>query len=267
MPNLHATFSGTIPEYYDRCLGPAWFGPFGRELAALLPADPGGDVLEIACGTGLVTRELRDRLAPSRRLVASDLNPPMLDHARSKLAGRAIEWREADAQMLPFRDREFAAVACALGFMFMPDKPKAFSEARRVLMDGGTLILSVWDRAEENPAARIYAETIESLFPGDEEVRFRLPWSMHDEAALRKLLTDARFDSVRMEKKRLPVAGVDARTIATGQVRGTPRGLLLEKKGVSMERAIDSVTKAIEKHIASGASLHGQAILVQARAA
>ena len=265
--SLHSTFSGSIPEYYDRCLGPAWFGPFARELAAWLPPDPGGDVLEIACGTGLVTRELRQRLAPSRRLVASDLNKPMLDYARSKLGDRGIEWREADAQNLPFRDGEFGAAACALGFMFMPDKPKAFSEARRVLKEGGTLILSVWDRAEENSGARIYAETIESLFPGDEDMRFRIPWSMHDEAALRKLLTDGRFAIARMEKKRLPVGDVDARTIATGQVRGTPRGLLLEKKGVSMDAAIDSVTKAIEKHLASGAKMHGQAILVEARAA
>jgi len=266
--SLHTTFSGSIPEYYDRCLGPAWFGPFGRELAALLPADPGGDVLEIACGTGLVTRELRQRLAPSRRLVASDLNKPMLDYARSKLGDRAIEWREADAQALPFRDGEFAAVACALGFMFMPDKPKAFAQARRVLMPNGTLILSVWDRAEENDAARIYAETIEAMFPGDEEMRFRLPWSMHDQDALRKLLGDARFEVVRMEKKRLSVSDVDPRTIATGQVRGTPRGLLLEKKGVSMDEAIEHVANAIAKFLASpGARLHGQAILVEARAA
>jgi SAM-dependent methyltransferase len=247
--SLHTTFSGSIPEYYDRCLGPAWFGPFGRELAALLPPDPGGDVLEIACGTGLVTRELRERLAPSRRLVASDLNKPMLDYARSKLG-------------------EFAAVACALGFMFMPDKPKAFSQARRVLKRGGTLILSVWDRAEENDAARIYAETIEALFPGDQEMRFRLPWSMHDQVALRKLLGDARFEVARMEKKRLSVGDVDARTIATGQVRGTPRGLLLERKGVSMDEAIERVASAIAKYLASpGARLHGQAILVEARAA
>jgi SAM-dependent methyltransferase len=266
--SLHSTFSGSIPEYYDRCLGPAWFGPFGRELAALLPQDPGGDVLEIACGTGLVTRELRARLAPSRRLVASDLNKPMLDYARSKLGDRGIEWREADAQALPFREGEFAAVACALGFMFMPDKPKAFSQARRVLKRGGTLILSVWDRAEENDAARIYAETIEAMFPGDEDMRFRLPWAMHDESALRKLLADARFDVVRIEKKRLSAGDVDPRTIATGQVRGTPRGLLLERKGVSMDEAIERVTRAIEQHLSPpGARLHGQAILVEARAA
>jgi len=264
MTDLQRTFSGSIPEYYDKCLGPAWFDPFGRELANLLPADPGGDVLEIACGTGLVTRRLRQRLAPSRRLVASDLSKPMLEYARGKSSDlKGIEWREADATKLPFADREFAAVACALGFMFMPDKKAAFGEARRVLRDGGLLIFSVWDRIEENDCARLYAETIENLFPNDPEIRFRLPWDMHEEKQLRQLLKEGRFEAKRIEKKRLAIGPVDARTIATGQVRGTPRGLLLEKRGMSMDEAIDRVTAALEK---AAGEQYGQAILIEARA-
>ena len=267
--DLRTSFTGSIPEYYDRCLGPAWFDPFAQQVASMLPADPGGDVLEIACGTGLVTRRLRERLAPSRRLVASDLNTPMLDYARGKLAHlQNIEWRQADATRLPFRDGEFAAAVCALGFMFVPDKNAAFSEARRVLARDGRFFMSVWDRAEENPCSMIYAETIENLFPGDEEIRFRIPWSMHDVPALRKYLVDAGFEPVRIDKRRLPLGNVDARTIATGQVRGTPRGLLLEKKGMSMDEAIDRVTKAIEDYLsAHGGTMTGQAILVEARAA
>jgi SAM-dependent methyltransferase len=262
MVNLHTTFGGSIPEYYDRCLGPAQFDPFGRELASLVPRDPGGDLLEIACGTGLVTRRLRDRLDPARRLVASDLSKPMLDYARASLAGiKGIEWHEADAMKLPFADAEFGAVVCALGFMFVPDKPAAFAEARRVLKDGGRLYFSVWDRLEENSCATVSAEAIERLFPDDPEIRFRLPWSMHDEAMLRKLLDDSGFERVRIERKRLPIVG-DARTIATGGVRGTPRGVLLEKRGLSMDEAIDRVTVALEK----AGPVHGQVLLVEARA-
>jgi SAM-dependent methyltransferase len=245
--SLHTTFGGSIPEYYDRCVGAAWFGPFGRALAERVPMDPGGDVLEIACGTGLVTRSVRERLVPSRKLVATDLSKPMLDYASAKLSDlQGIEWREADGTRLPFGDGGFGAVVCALGVMFMPDKQGAFSEAHRVLKPGGMYALSTWDRIEENICAQVYAETIESLFPGDEEVRFRLPWSMHDERQLRRYLEGAGFGSIVIEKKRLPVTG-DARTIATGQVRGTPRGSMLEKKGMSMEEAIDRVTVALGK--------------------
>jgi SAM-dependent methyltransferase len=264
MVDLHTTFAGSIPEYYDRCLGPAQFDPFGRELAVLVPRDPGGDVLEIACGTGLVTRRLRDRLDPARRLVASDLSKPMLDYARASLAGiEGIEWREADAMKLPFEDREFAAVVCALGVMFVPDKIATFGEMRRVLVDGGKLYFSVWDRLEENSLAKVFAETIEAHFPGDAEVRFRLPWEMHDPALLRRLLADAGFDRVKIDTKRLQITGVDARTLATGQVRGTPRGALLEKRGMPMEKAIELVTEAIGKID----SAYGQALLIEARAA
>ncbi len=268
MANLHATFSGSIPEHYDRALGRAWFDRFGIELARRVPADPGGDVLETACGTGIVTRRLRERLDPSRRLVATDLSKPMLDYARASLAGvKGIDWQEADVTKLPFADREFALVACSFGVMFVPDKKAAFSEARRVLNDGGSFVFSVWDRIEENPCALAYAQEVESLAPGNPELRFRLPWEMHDEEGLRALLAGARFEALRIEKKRLPIEGTDARTIATGQTRGTPRGLLLEKLGISLDHAIDRVTARLEKMGgADNFRSHGQAIYVEARA-
>ena len=245
--DVRAAFGGSIPEYYDNCLGPAWFGPAAVELAKRMPADPGGDVLELACGTGLVTRELRRKLAPSRMLVATDLNKPMLDHASGKLSGLAgLEWKVADAMSLPFDDGRFGAVACGLGLMFVPDKKKTVAEMRRVTKPGGWLVLSTWDRIEENTYAKLYAETIEGRFPDDPEIRFRLPWELHDEAVIRQLLMGCGFKDVVVEKVRLAVGG-DARTIAIGQVRGTPRGLLLEKKGMSMDEAIDRVTAAIEK--------------------
>lgn len=268
MTDLKASFTGSIPEYYDRYLGPAWFATFAADLARRLPAKPPGDVLEIACGTGLVTRHLRERLDPRVLLVATDLSKGMLDYARAAVGERAkLDWREADATRLPFGDGEFAAVVCSFGVMFVPDKPAAFREARRVLRAGGTFLFNVWDRMEANPTAIAAAEVIEGFFPGDEEIRFRVPFEMHDEAMLRRLLDDAHFDTVGIETVRLPVGGVSARTIATGQVRGTPRGLLIEKKGVPLEKAIDGIAAALEK--VGGADpyrSHGQAKVIEARA-
>lgn len=144
MAELKASFSGSIPEYYDSCLGPAYFDPFARDLAQRLPAKPPSDVLEIACGTGLVTRRVRERLDPAFRLIATDLSKPMLDYARAKLGGnKGIEWREADAVNLPFGDGEFGALVCAFGLMFVPDKSAALREARRVLRNDGILLLNV----------------------------------------------------------------------------------------------------------------------------
>src|SRR5215207_10404086 len=109
MVSASASFTG--PQYYNDCLGPIWFDPFAADLVQRLPQRPPGDVLEIACGTGLITKRLRERLSPSVRLVATDLSKAMLDYAREKLDGReGIDWREADALKLPFDDGKFGAV-------------------------------------------------------------------------------------------------------------------------------------------------------------
>jgi len=267
MVDLSTSFSGSIPQYYDMCLGPAWFDAFAADLAQRLPTKPPGDVLEIACGTGLLTRRVRERLDPSVRLVASDLSKAMLDYARGKLGdANGIEWREADAVSLPFHDGEFGALVCGFGVMFVPDKEAALGEARRVLKDGGILLFNVWDRIEENPHGAAYAEVIEGLFPGDEEMRFRIPYEMHDPALLRRLLTQAQFANIRIEKKRLQLSTASARTIAIGQIRGTPRSLLIEKRGVSLDEVVEKVTAALEK-IGGADPYRGpiQAIVVEAR--
>lgn len=268
MVDLRASFTGSIPEYYDSCLGPAWFDAFAADLAQRLPANPPGDVLEIACGTGLLTRHVRERLDPGLRLVATDLSKAMLDYARGKLGERkGIEWREADAVRLPFVDGEFGAVVCAFGVMFVPDRQAAFREARRVLREGGILLFNVWDRIEENPHAAAGAEVIETLFPGDEEMRFRIPFEMHDPVLLRGLLAGARFREVRIEKKRLQLDRVSARTVAIGQIRGTPRSLLIEKRGVPLDDVVGKATAALAK--IGGADPYrapAQAVVVEARA-
>jgi len=140
MAQFGADFGGSMPEYYDRILGPAQFDAFAADIAGRLPAKPPGPVLEIACGTGRVTAKLRARLAPEVRLVASDLSEQMLGYARSRVPGD-IEWQAADASALPFEGGRFAATVCSFGIMFVPDKNKALSEMRRVLADGGTLLL------------------------------------------------------------------------------------------------------------------------------
>ncbi|HUP98728.1 MAG TPA: methyltransferase domain-containing protein [Usitatibacter sp.] len=264
--NARATFGGSIPEYYDRCLGKAYFGPPAAELARRMPPKPDGDVLEIACGTGLVTRRLRARLDPSVRLMATDLSPAMLAYARSNVGDEGIDWREADASRLPFGDRQFGAVACALGFMFVPDKAVALAEARRVLKPGGLLLFSVWDRIEDNPSGLVGAQALEGLAPGDPELVFRTQYELADPKLLQRLVDGAGFRDVRIEQVSMEVSGVDARTIATGQVRGTPRCNLIASKGFDLEKVIDIVTAALAK--SGGADPYrapSRAIMVEAR--
>jgi len=177
-----------------------------------------------------------------------------------------IEWREADALKLPFEDSTFGAVVCGFGIMFVPDRQAALREARRVLADGGILLFNVWDRIEENPHALVNAEVVESLFPGDAEMRFRVPYEMHDPNLLRQLLAGARFRETCIETKRIPMRDADPRSIAIGQIRGTPRGALIEKRGVSLDTVIEKVAEALARTGGDPYGGYAQAIIVQATA-
>jgi SAM-dependent methyltransferase len=263
------SFVGKIPEYYDRCLGPAYFGPFARELAQRVPAHGTGDVLEIACGSGLVTKHLRARIDPKVRIVATDVSGAMIEYARAALAGAAyVEWREANAMQLPFDDGIFGAVVCGLGMMFMPDKVRALKESRRVLGDGGTLHFSVWDAVDHVPHAAAAAEVIEGLIPGDAELRFRIPYEMHDRALLQDLLASSGFADVRIDPVRLPVEADSARTLAVGAIRGTPRSALIEQKGIALDVVIDKLAARLaEVGGAAPYRSYAQALMVGARKA
>jgi len=238
-------FSGSIPEYYDSILGPAQLHAMAADLVKRMPVRPKGDVLELACGTGIVTERLRERTDSNFRLVATDVSEAMLAYARNKVKGK-IDWRLADAAALPFKDETFGAVVCALGVMFIPDKAKLFAEIRRVLTEGGMLLFNTWDRLELNPHAQGASDVMQALFPGDPEMDFsKIPYSFNDEAAIRGLLEAARFRGIEVSKVRIPVDCPSARTFATGQIRGTPRSLLIEKKGGNIEQVIDKVAERL----------------------
>src|SRR5437588_12983987 len=111
-------FAGSIPEIYDRLFVPLIFEPYARDLADRVAKVKPQLVLEIAAGTGVVTRALATELPASARMIATDLNQPMLDRAMSRLSDHRIEWKRADALALPFADQSFDAVICQFGVMF-----------------------------------------------------------------------------------------------------------------------------------------------------
>lgn len=166
-PDSDKVFSGSIAKLYETYLVPLIFEPYAADLANRLVSRSPTRVLEIAAGTGVVTRALASVLSEGASIVATDLNQPMLDHASALGATRPVEWRQADAMQLPFQDETFDAIVCQFGVMFFPDRPKAFSEARRVLRSGGVFIFNTWDQIKENEFANTVTTALESLFPED----------------------------------------------------------------------------------------------------
>ncbi|MDB5883463.1 MAG: SAM-dependent methyltransferase [Ramlibacter sp.] len=189
-------FAGSVPRLYQEHLVPLIFEPYAQDLALRVAARKPGRVLEIAAGTGVVTRHLDRVLAAAADIVATDLNQGMIDTARELGTGRPVQWRQADALQLAFGDGEFDAVVCQFGVMFFPDKARAFSEARRVLRPGGVLHFNVWDRIEENEFADVVTNALASLFPQDPP-RFlaRTPHGYFDHAAIERDLRAGGFAS------------------------------------------------------------------------
>ena len=193
-PNSDKVFSGSIPKQYETFLVPLIFEPYAADLVQRLASRPLARVLEVAAGTGVVTRKLASMLPERVSIVATDLNQSMLDHASTLGATRPVEWRQADAMQLPFEDATFDAVVCQFGVMFFPDKSQAFSELRRVLRRGGVLVFNVWDRIEENEFAHTITTALESVFP-DNPPRFlaRTPHGYYDRLTIERDLAKGGF--------------------------------------------------------------------------
>ena len=269
MENRNAQFAGSIPAAYDRYLGPIFFQPYGEDLAGRLAIDANSSVLELACGTGILTRILRDRLPATVRLVATDLNEPMMRTAAAKFnQNDANEWKQADASSLPFDDRSFDAVVCQFGIMFFPDKTLSAREAHRVLKLGGVFLFNVWDSMEQNPLGRIAHETISSFFKNDPPTFYQVPFGYHDHGEIKGVLEAAGFSDVRIDVVSKVSVAARAEDAAAGLVHGNPVSMAIAERDASLLPVITiAVADALQKHF--GDSMFRapmRAIVVQARA-
>lgn len=192
--DLDRLFTGSIPQLYDEYMVPLIFEPFAADLASRVAKLSPSCLLEIAAGTGVVTRHLANALAPEVRIVATDLNQAMIDRATTVGTSRPVEWHQADAMKLPFSDETFDVVACQFGAMFFPEKPKAFSEAKRVLRSGGTFIFNVWDAIDQNEFAETVTFALQQMFPEDPP-RFmaRTPHGYSDTDVITQHLAESGF--------------------------------------------------------------------------
>ena len=252
-------FVDSVPEMYDRHLGPLLFGQYARDLATRLTAGerPVPRVLEVAAGTGVLTEQLIQLLPDEARLVATDLNPPMLAVADKRLQGHPsrsrVELRQADATALPFTDGSFDAVVCQFGVMFFPDKPLAASETHRILASGGRWLFNVWDSLEENPVQRIGHETISRYFTEDPPQFYKVPFSMHDVETTRELVVSAGFSAVSVIPVRFTAEAPSARHAAIGLVRGNPVIADVEQRGTAgVDEIIEAVAAALARELGDG---------------
>jgi ubiquinone/menaquinone biosynthesis C-methylase UbiE len=176
--------------------------------------------LEIAAGTGRVTRHIRERIPASAKLIASDISENMLGEAKKKLSHLDIEWQHIDAQQLPLNDNSIDLVVCCFGYMFVPDKVEAFAEVYRVLRPGGMFLFTTWDRLEQNAASYITRSIAKEYLEEPLPESYNLATSMSDETLIVQLLQDAGFSKKTIEKVKQFSVSPSAKEAACGLVEG-----------------------------------------------
>ncbi len=178
---LERVLSSSVFDVYDESLVPLAFQAYADDAAVRLADVHAGSILEIAAGTGTVTRAMAVSLPDEVTITATDVVPGMLDRARRTGTARPVAWERANAIALPYESESFDVVVCQFGAMFFDPKRDAFAEARRVLRPGGRFLCSVWDGLDDNDFAAVVNDAVKSHFP-DEPPRFLElePYAYHD---------------------------------------------------------------------------------------
>lgn len=258
---------GNAPEVYETQLVPAIFGPWAPLLVAQAALRAGEQVLDVACGTGVVTHLVAPQVGPTGHVVGLDLNPGMLARARASPPpeGAAVDWREGDAGALPFDVSTFDAVLCQLGFQYFPDRPQAAREMRRILKPTGRLVALVWRALSHSPGFATLATALERNVSPAAAAVMRAPFVFGDSTdEFRGLLTQAGFRTVRVGAEVRMVRFASPAAFVRHQVAGSPlathvaavddtvRETLIREVTAGMQAYVndDGLAFPIEGHIA-----------------
>jgi len=255
MTEADKVFAGNIPALYQQHMVPMLFEPYAQEMANRVARLKPPTLLEIAAGTGVLTRALVSRLADTTEIVATDLNQPMLDLA-VRLQGEKgrVKFRQADALALPFDDGTFDVAVCQFGVMFFPDKAQGYREVRRVLKPGGRYLFSVWDRLSANAFVTFVSEALAERFPADPP-RFmeRTPHGYFDTEAIIDTLRKAGFSEVEVETADKISRAKSAASAAAGYCQGSPlRGEIEARQPGGLLAVTEAVASALAERFGPG---------------
>jgi SAM-dependent methyltransferase len=250
--NSERTHARSPAAIYDELFVPALFTQWAPTMAELAGLRGGQRVLDVACGTGALTCQLPERVAPNGSVVGLDANPEMLEVARGKSA--RVEWILGRAEALPFADASFDAVVSQFGLMFFTDRRAALRELRRVLRPGARFAVAVWDRIEHAPGYAALGRCLEELFEPEVVASFRSPFALGEPRALLELCDRAEIQGARVSRHTGAVrfASLDALLRAERACVWTLGGLLDDSQ---FERLLVHARPALEPFIAADGGL------------
>jgi ubiquinone/menaquinone biosynthesis C-methylase UbiE len=241
-------FSGSIPLNYDEYLGPLLFEAYAVDMARRVSILQPLKVLEVACGTGRLTKQLLEKLSLETSLVATDIDPAMIVLAMDKMVeDTKIQWMIADAVSLPFDDESFDCVAGQFGVMFYSDRVKAYQEAFRVLENGGTFIFNAWDMMSNNHAILLVKELMEQYFPANPPSFYNIPFSYFDQTVIKADLIKGGFSDINTTVLKVNGYSANSYDAAKGLLEGTPIYAAIVAQGVEL---LPELTEALSYRLA-----------------
>ncbi|MDU8942479.1 class I SAM-dependent methyltransferase [Ovoidimarina sediminis] len=239
---------------YEALFVPALFAPWTHHLIRGARAAEGQSVLDVACGSGVLARDVRSRTGPAGRVVGLDPAPGMIAAASEIEPG--IEWVSGAVEDLPFEDGTFDCVVSQFGMMFFQDKAKAASEMRRVIKPGGHLAVAVWNSLDSNPAYNDIIAVLDERVSTEAGDALRLPYSLGDADAAVSVFEGAGFEAAAFETRTEQARFPTSRTMVEAELRGW-----LPLFGITLsEEKIAEVLVQSDSRLAAYASGNGEAV-------
>jgi ubiquinone/menaquinone biosynthesis C-methylase UbiE len=245
-------YSENPAENYERYFVPAIAAPLAEDLLQTAALRPGERVIDVACGTGVVTRGAAARVGGDGSVAGVDVNPAMLHVARAVTPpGTSIRWYEASADAMPLPDDGFDVVLCQMGLQFFPDKVAALREMRRVLAPGGRLVLNL--PGPTPPPLAIFADGLARHIDAKAALFVHLVFSHHDPGELREEVTSAGFQGVDARRETRKFRVPPPREFLWDYVHSTPlANAVLQADDARRESLERDVTAAWQAHVEDG---------------
>ena len=237
---------------YEALFVPALVGQFAPKVADGARVVKGERVLDVACGTGILAREMLKRVGISGRVVGIDAVPGMIEVAQQ--IAPAVEWRQGKAESLPFSDGSFDAVVCQFGLMFFTDRAQAIGEMLRVLSSGGRLAVAVWNSLQSIPAYAAVVELFERTGGQQAADALRAPFVLGDPNEVREMFSDAGANSIEVTTHSGTALFPSIRVMVEADLRGW-----LPVMGVTLsEEQISRILNEAESVLAAYATSDGR---------
>ena len=237
-------FNRSIPQNYQDYLTSFIFDPYAEDLVERIGTKTGTtslkNVLELACGTGAVTKRLLARLPSTAQLTATDLQPDMLDVAKRHLSASNLTWDTVDMTNIPYEDNRFDLIVCQFGLMLVPEKLKALTEMYRVLKPGGRLLSSVWSDIRHNQIWDITGSVIESFTGTNPMLHDPGPFSMADAGIGLEGLKKAGFQDAKVTVVDKTGKIATAAMAVKGITEGLPVWMAISQKDPSLPAKVQA---------------------------